>query len=127
MEDVYDTDILIWSERQADLLRRRAANALDWDHLAEEIEDLVRSELRAVESHLVQAMLEDLKVMAWPGSREVPHWRAEARGQRDDAKAAFTPSMMQRIDVGLSGGGRCGGCLRRSMACSRSRCPRPVR
>ena len=95
----YDTDILLWSEQQADLLRRRASNALDWDNLAEEIEDVGRSQLRAVESHLVQALLHDLKAEAWPLSREVAHWRAEARGHRDDARAAFTPSMAQRIDV----------------------------
>ena len=29
---------LLWSEEQAELLRRRAANALDWDNLVEEIE-----------------------------------------------------------------------------------------
>jgi hypothetical protein len=99
MNDLYDDDILTWSEQQAELLRRRSANALDWDNLAEEIEDVGRSQLRAVESHLVQALLHDLKVAAWPPSRDVPHWRAKARGHRDDARAAFTPSMAQRIDV----------------------------
>jgi hypothetical protein len=98
-DDVYDSDILMWSEQQSELLRRRAANALDWDNLAEEIEDVGRSQFRAVESHLVQALLHDLKAVAWPESREVPHWQAEARGQRDDARAAFTPSMAQRIDI----------------------------
>jgi len=29
----------------------------------------------------------------------VPYWEAEARGQRDEARAAFTPSMAQRIDA----------------------------
>ena len=58
-----------------------------------------RSQLRAVESHLVQALLYDFKAVAWPLSRDVPHWRAEARGQRDDARSAFTPSMRQRLDV----------------------------
>lgn len=99
MNDLYDDDILTWSEQQAELLRRRAANSLDWDNIAEEIEDVGRSQLRAVESHLVQALLHDLKAAAWPLSHEVPHWQAEARGQRDDARAAFTPSMAQRIDV----------------------------
>jgi Domain of unknown function DUF29 len=99
MNDLYDEDILLWSEQQADLLRRRAANSLDWDNLAEEIEDVGRSQLHAVQSHLVQAILHDLKVAAWPESRDVPHWRAEARGQRDDANSAFTPGMAQRIDV----------------------------
>ena len=99
MNDLYDDDILTWSEQQADLLRRRSANALDWDKLAEEIEDVGRSQLRAVEAHLVQALLDDLKVAAWPQSREVSHWQAEARGQRDDARAAFSHSMTQRIDL----------------------------
>jgi hypothetical protein len=99
MNDLYDEDILTWAEQQAELLRRRSVNALDWDNLAEEIEDVGRNQLRAVESHLIQALLHDLKAAAWPLSRDVPHWRAEARGQRDDARSAFTPSMAQRIDV----------------------------
>ncbi|MEJ0015069.1 MAG: DUF29 domain-containing protein [Acetobacteraceae bacterium] len=99
MSDLYDRDIPTWSEQQADLLRRRAANALDWDNLAEAIEDLGRGERRAIEARLVQAVLHDLKVAAWPQSREVPHWQAEARGQRDDARAAFTPAMAQRSDM----------------------------
>ena len=92
-------DILTWSEQQAGLLRRRSANALDWDNLAEEIEDVGRSQWRAVESHLIRALLHDVKAAAWPISRDVPHWRAEARGYRDDARSALTPSMAQRIDV----------------------------
>ena len=42
----YDTDILTWSERQATLLRRRAAGELvndaeiDWPNVAEEIESV---------------------------------------------------------------------------------------
>jgi hypothetical protein len=30
----YDTDILAWSEQQAEFLRRSATNSLDWDNLA---------------------------------------------------------------------------------------------
>jgi hypothetical protein len=97
--DLYETDILLWSEQQAELLRRRAANALDWDNLVEEVEAVGRSELHAVESHLIQALLHDLKAEAWPLSRDVEHWRAEARGHRDDARRHYTPSMAQRIDV----------------------------
>jgi hypothetical protein len=89
MSDLYDTDTLTWSERQADALRRRAANEIDWDNVAEEIADVGRSELRSGASHLVQALLHDLKAEAWPLSREVPHWRAEARGHRDDAREAY--------------------------------------
>ena len=101
---VYDTDILIWSEHQADLLRKVANcdatnEKPDWVNIAEEIESVGRSELHAVESLLVQAILHGLKADAWPLSREVPHWEAESRGFRDDAARRFTPSMRQRIDI----------------------------
>jgi hypothetical protein len=64
----YDTDILIWSERQGELLRRRAAGELvneaelDWPNIAEEIEDVGRSQLHAVES-----LLATVAGAAWPG------------------------------------------------------------
>jgi Domain of unknown function DUF29 len=99
MSDLHEDDILLWSEQQAKALRRRAANEIDWDNVAEEIEAVGRSERNAVESHLVQALLHDLKVEGCPLSRNVPHWRAEARGHRDDTRRHFTPSMAQRIDV----------------------------
>jgi hypothetical protein len=63
-EPLYDTDILLWSEQQAELLRQRSANALDWDNLAEEIAAVGRRELHAAESHLIQALLHDLKAEA---------------------------------------------------------------
>ncbi len=105
MSDLYDDDILLWSEHQAGLLRRRAAGEpvneaeLDWPNIAEEIESVGREQLRAVESSMVQALLHDLKAQAWPLSREVPHWRAEARRFRGDAASRFAPSMRQRIDM----------------------------
>jgi hypothetical protein len=57
------------------------------------------SQLHAVISHLRLALLHDLKAEAWPLSRDVPHWRAEARGHRGDACQHFTPSMTRRLDV----------------------------
>jgi hypothetical protein len=101
-DDLYDDDILWWSEQQANALRRRAADEIDWENVAKEIEDVGRSQLRAVASHIVQALLHDLKAEAWPLSPEVPHWRAEARGQRDDARAAYTRSMKDRPELELA-------------------------
>lgn len=99
-DGLYDTDILQWSERQAELLRRRAANELDWDNVAEEIEDVGRSELHAVESLLGQALRHMLKAEAWPLHRDAPSWRADAIDFRQQAGRRFAPSMRHRIDVG---------------------------
>lgn len=100
----YDTDILTWSERQAELLRRIAAGEPtnekpDWPNVIEEIEDVGRNTLRACRSQLLQALLHDLKAEAWPLSRDAPHWRSEARVARINAADAFAPSMRQKIDV----------------------------
>jgi hypothetical protein len=105
MSDLYDTDILIWSERQADLLRRRAAGQLvndadiDWSNVAEEIEDVGSNRLHAVESLLVQALRHMLKAEAWPQSRDASAWRADAIDFRQQARRRFVPSMRQKIDI----------------------------
>ena len=55
MSDLYDTDIVQWSQQQAELLRRRAAGELvndadlDWPNIAEEIESVGNEQRHAVE------------------------------------------------------------------------------
>lgn len=104
MSDLYDDDILLWSERQAALLRQHAAtaranDAIDWPNIIEEIESVGNEQQFAVESNLVQALLHMLKAASWPSSREVPHWQAEARLLRSTAQSRFTPAMRQSIDL----------------------------
>jgi hypothetical protein len=92
-------DILAWSEEQAKLLRARAADKLDFKNLAEEIEDLGRSELHACQALLTQAMRHMLKARAWPQSLDAPSWRADAVDFLQQARRKFTPSMRPRIDI----------------------------
>jgi hypothetical protein len=104
MSDLYDTDILTWSERQADLLRRIARGeppneAPDWSNIVEEIESVGQSQIDAVMSLLFQAFVHDLKAEAWPLARDVPNWRGDARGFRAEARWKYRASMRQRIDV----------------------------
>ena len=105
MSDLYDTDILAWSEEQAARLRRVAAAerlndaSPDWPNIIEEIESVGREQLHAVESLLLQSLLHMLKAEAWPVSRDAPHWRAEARLFRRQARRRFAPSMRHRIDL----------------------------
>jgi hypothetical protein len=101
----YDADILIWSEQQAALLRRRAAGELindtqlDWLNIAEEIEDVGSNRLHAVESLLVQALRHMLKAEAWPDARDAPVWRADAIDFQRQARRRFVPSMQRKIDL----------------------------
>nr|WP_294521736.1 DUF29 family protein [uncultured Rhodopila sp.] len=104
MSDLYDTDILLWSEQQSELLRGVASgetvnDQIDWQNIVEEVEDVGRNALRACRAQLLQALLHDLKAEAWSLSRDVPQWRSEARVARINAANAYAPSMRQKIDL----------------------------
>lgn len=103
-DDLYDRDILVWSEQQAELLRRlavgeRVNGAVDWTNLIEEVESVGRSELHACNSLLAHALVHLLKLRAWPNSQAAAHWRGEVVGFSASARRSFTPSMRQRIDL----------------------------
>jgi len=104
MSDLYDEDILLWSEHQAELLRRLAAGEPvnerpDWTNIIEEVESVGREQLHAVESLLLQALLHMLKAEGWPQARDVENWLSDARGFRVQARRRFVPSMRRNIDV----------------------------
>ena len=93
-----------WSERQAQLLRGLAARqpsneSPDWDNIIEEVESVGRSQVEAVESLLTNALLHDLKTLAWPEARDVPNWEGEARLFRRQARRKLTSSMRSKINV----------------------------
>ena len=83
MSELYEDDIVVWAARQADLLRRRAGNELDWDHLAEEIEDVAQRQKDQIESRLAVACEHLLKWEFQPVRRS-NSWRGsvvEARNR----------------------------------------------
>jgi hypothetical protein len=100
----YDTDILLWSERQAALLRQHAVgarekDAIDWPNIIEEIESVGNEQRFAVTSLLRQALIHMLKAEAWPLSRDAPNWRADAIDFRTQAADRYAPSMRQRLEL----------------------------
>ena len=103
MGELYDNDVVEWSEHQARLLRQHAAGepgeAPDWANIIEEVESVGRSQVDAVESLWTLAFLRDLKCEAWPLSRDEPHWRGDARGFRAQARRKYTPAMQSKLDI----------------------------
>jgi hypothetical protein len=60
MSDLYEADIVLWSEHQAELLRQHAAtarenDAIDWPNIIAEIESVGNEQRFKVESLLRQA------------------------------------------------------------------------
>ena len=66
LDELYETDFYVWTQRQAEALRRLAETRpnvdLDFPHLIEEVEDLGTSQRDAVRSHLRRIIEHCLKL-----------------------------------------------------------------
>lgn len=61
MSEAYATDFYAWTREQADALKRRSANELDWENLREEIESLGKQERSELRDHLKVLLVHLLK------------------------------------------------------------------
>jgi hypothetical protein len=77
----YDTDFYAWAAQQAAALRAKDWAALDLAHLAEEVEDLRKTERKAVRSQLRLAVSHLLKWASQPGRRS-DSWQDTVREAR---------------------------------------------
>jgi hypothetical protein len=101
--DLYDQDFYAWTQQQAAALRTHfiGDNRLDVEHLAEEVEDLGKSELHAVESfveNVIEHFLE-LDYSEWVEVRN--HWRAEVDAFRGSIERKITPRIRQQVETEL--------------------------
>src|SRR5262244_1380113 len=98
---LYEADFYAWTQQQAKLLRRLPAigNELDLEHIAEQIEDLGRSELRAAQS-LCEHIIERFLKLEYSGLDEsIDHWLDEIVEWRLQIEKVLTRSIEARIDL----------------------------
>lgn len=90
----YDRDVLLWSREQARLLRSRRYSELDIEHLADEIEDVGKSEKRELASRMAVLLAHLVKWSSQPTKR-TNSWRATIDDQRKRIELALeeTPSL----------------------------------
>lgn len=102
---LYDDDVLLWSEQQAEVIRRMGRsgrtipNELDVENVAEEIESVGRSELAAVESQLQNILSHLIKLALEPQSDAARHWQGELYAFHQEMRRRYAPSMRQRINL----------------------------
>jgi hypothetical protein len=103
MDNLYDQDLVLWSEAQARALREAAGagwNApIDWENVAEEIESLGRSERRTLASHIETVIEHLLKLQASPAAEPARGWRDTIRRARDDIEEVLAESPSLRREV----------------------------
>lgn len=77
----YDRDFYSWALHNAELLKARRFSEVDVDHLVEELEDVGKSERRALESHIRNLLLHLLKWQYQPQLCS-SSWRQSIRNAR---------------------------------------------
>ena len=95
----YDGDIIAWANEQAKLLRAGLFSQLDIEHLAEEIEDVGKSEQRELENRMAVLLAHLLKWQHKP-ERQGNSWQRTIKDQRDRIARRIqkTPSLKTDLD-----------------------------
>lgn len=77
--NLYDRDYYQWLGQTVEKLRLKRFNEVDWDHLIEEIEDIGKSQRRALESYFTRLLEHLLKLAYWESEKPNSgnHWAAE--------------------------------------------------
>ncbi|WP_373508128.1 DUF29 domain-containing protein [Thiocapsa sp.] len=94
----YDGDFYAWTLQTAQRLRSGCIDQVDLAQVAEEIEDMGKSDRRALESHLKILMLHLLKWRYQPSHRGIS-WRLSIANARDEISAILrdSPSLRPRL------------------------------
>lgn len=98
MAATYETDIIAWANEQASLLRAGRLSSIDIDHIAEEIEDVGKSEQRELSSRMAVLLAHLLKWKIQPSHRS-PSWEATIHAQRNSIERRLkkTPSLVASL------------------------------
>ncbi|OIP78442.1 MAG: hypothetical protein AUK48_01635 [Oscillatoriales cyanobacterium CG2_30_44_21] len=103
MTIAHDRDFYAWTQNQAQLLRTGQFDILDIQQIAEEIEDMGRTEKRALESRLEVLIMHLLKWQYQPSLRS-RSWQLTVREQRLrvytllEDNPSLQPHLSQRMD-----------------------------
>ena len=87
----YDKDIVAWADEQARLLRARRFDLLDIEHIAEEIEDVGKSEQRELANRMAKLLAHLLK-WAFQPDRRGASWQRTITEQRKSIKRRLSKS-----------------------------------
>lgn len=96
-ERLYEEDFYAWTRRQAKLLRARRFNAVDLDHLIEEVEDLGDAKRDAVLSNARIIIEHLLKLEHSPAQDPRNSWRATVREHRARLELQLTPRLRRVV------------------------------
>ncbi len=97
---LYQQDAYTWALRNAELIRAHRFSEVDWEHVAEEIEAVGKSEWRELESRLI-VLLAHLLKWQYQAARRGRSWRTTIQEQRHRLHRvlAFNPGLKPHLDT----------------------------
>jgi hypothetical protein len=100
----YDDDFYAWTQHQAEVLRSMAVadNRFDREHVAEEIEDLGKSERDAVRSQIRRIIEHLLKLANSPAAQPRPDWMDTIDDARLTLADKLTPTLRRDAAANLA-------------------------
>jgi hypothetical protein len=96
-EDLYQQDFYVWAHDQAALLRAGRFDALDLEHLVEEVEDLGGALRRSVRLHVMMILEHLLRLQHRPESERCLAWREAVRRERSELLNDLTPTLQRHL------------------------------
>ena len=104
-DDLYERDFYLWTQAQAEALRAHAgaSNSLDYEHLAEEVEDLGSGQRNKAESLIRQIIAHLYKLAASRNPYPVNHWRGEILELRINLRRPLTRAIRLEMEAELEG------------------------
>jgi hypothetical protein len=96
-KDLYGADLYAWAHDQAGLLRAGWFDALDLEHLIEEVEDLGEALRRSTRLRVMTIIEHLLKLQHWPKSAHRLAWRDAVRRERTELLDELTPTLRRRL------------------------------
>jgi Domain of unknown function DUF29 len=103
LKTLYERDFAAWSQQQAEALRAAARGSnqpLDWENLAEEIEDLGRSQRSALRSQIMRIIQHLVKLEYSPSIEPRNGWRRSIRLARLQAQKRIEENPSLKAELG---------------------------
>ena len=99
----YDEDFFAWTQYQAEVLRTMPCddNRFDREHVADEIEDLGKSERRAAHSEVRRILEHFLKLAHSPASDPRSDWMVSIANARAELEEMLTATLRRDVEAEL--------------------------
>jgi hypothetical protein len=97
VKDLYEADLYVWAQDQAELLRNKRFDQLNLANLIEEVEDLGGALGRSTRLRVMRIVEHLLKLQYWPTSERRLAWREAVRRERTEFLNELTPSLRRHL------------------------------